>query len=248
VTAPSTRREISEAHVANLSGYDMSGYWWYEVRQAHVEAALEPVRARGEMRYLDLGCGTGGVMAAMIARFRPYLALGLDGTQAAVDVACSRGLSARYADFRLPLQIPFLPNAISCLDVLEHLEDPVLALRNLADASTRDAVLVVSVPAMPALHSRWDDLCGHHRRYTRALLQQHLGAGGWECRRARHAFSYCVPPAWLQRRVLRRVQEVEFPAVSPLTNRMLTWAGRVERSLGSPLPFGTSLVAIATRA
>jgi hypothetical protein len=182
----------------------------------------------------------------VIASFHPRLALGLDGTQAAVDMACSRGLPARYADFRAPLQIPFRPNAISCLDVLEHLEDPVLALRHLAEVASPDALLVVSVPAMPSLHSRWDEVCGHHRRYTRALLVDHLRQGGWDCGRVRHAFSYCVPPAWLQRRVLKRVQEMEFPPVSPLANRMLTWAGRLERSLGSPLPFGTSLVATAT--
>ena len=241
-------QEISDAHVATIGAADLSGYWWYAVRQGHVQEALAPLLSRGELRYLDLGCGTGGVMSAVIASLQPRLALGLDGTQAAVDMACSRGLPARHADFREPLQIPFRPNAISCLDVLEHLEDPVLALRHLADVASPDAVLVVTVPAMPSLHSRWDDLCGHHRRYTRALLGQHLRDGGWRCGRMRHFFSYCVPPAWVQRSLLKRVQEVEFPPVSPLANRVLTWAGRLERGLGSPLPFGTSLVATATLA
>jgi hypothetical protein len=177
---------------------------------------------------------------------RPQIALGLDGTQAAVDVAAGRGLPARVADFREPLPVPFRPNAVTCLDVLEHLQDPVLALRNLAGVAAPDVLLVVTVPAMPSLHSRWDDLCGHHRRYTRALLDEHLRAGGWRPCRMRHAFSYCVPPAFVQRRVLRRVQEIEFPEVSPLANRALTLAGRLERLVGCPMPFGTSIVATAT--
>jgi SAM-dependent methyltransferase len=242
-----TAREISDAHVASLSGADMSGYWWYAVRQAHVHAALARLAPREPLAYLDFGCGTGGVLASVREVFLPEQALGLDGTQAAVDVACSRGLPARLADFRRPLELPFAPNAVTCLDVLEHLEDPVTALRHLAAGCTQAAGLIVTVPAMPGLHSRWDDLCGHHRRYTRRTLTEHLHEGGWEPGRLRHVFSYCVPPAWVQRRLLRRVQEVEFPPVSPLMNRLLTWAGGVERRLGSPLPFGTSLLAVARR-
>jgi len=247
VSSHPTRTEITDEHLAGLSGADMSGYWWYAVRQAHLDAALAMRPAPHAMRYLDFGCGTGGVLAAVIARFAPQAALGLDGTQAAVDLAVARGVPAAFADFRAPLSLPFRPDTVSCMDVLEHLEDPVLALRHLTEVTTPDALLVVTVPALPSLHSRWDDVCGHHRRYTRALLAEHLRAGGWEPRRMRHVFSYCVPPAWLQRRVLKRVQEMEFPPVSPLANRLLTWAGSVERSIGSPFPFGTSLIATATR-
>ncbi len=240
-------QEISEAHVAVLSDADMSGYWWYAVRQLHLHAALAPLERAGELHYLDFGCGTGGVMAGVIEALAPARALGLDGTHAAVEVAVGRGLPAVFADFREALELPFEPNAISCLDVLEHLEDPVLALTNLAGVTQRDARLVVTVPAMPSLHSKWDELCGHHRRYTRRTLADHLRAGGWEPMRMRHLFSYCVPPAWWQRRVLRRVQEVEFPPVSALANRLLTLAGAAERALGNPMPFGTSLVAVARR-
>lgn len=239
------RSEITDEHVATLSAADTSGYWWYAVRQAHVNAALASIDA--PLRYLDFGCGAGGVLASVIERFGPEQAHGLDGTQAAVDVALERGLPAEYADFRAPLSLPFAPNAVTCLDVLEHLEDPVIALRHLAADTTDDATLIVTVPAMPSLHSAWDDLCGHFRRYTRATLVEHLEAGGWRPARVRHAFAYCVPPAWWQRRVTKAVQEVEFPPVSPLVNRALTVAGTVERWLGCPMPFGTSLVAVARK-
>jgi len=212
-----------------------------------VRAALAPLDRAAPLDYLDFGCGTGGVLAAVIAEFAPRRALGLDGTQAAVDVAVSRGLPARLADFRGPLELDFRPAAITCLDVLEHLEDPVAALRHLAAAAAPGATLAVTVPAMPSLHSRWDDLCGHHRRYTRALLTEHLRAGGFRVERVRHVFSWCVPPAWVQRRLLRRVQEFEFPPVSAPVNALMTWAGQIERALGSPFPFGTSLVARARR-
>jgi SAM-dependent methyltransferase len=238
-------REISTQHVTELSSADTSGYWWYAVRQGHVESLLRTHHGPEPMDYLDLGCGAGGVLAALSASMSPRQALGLDGTQEAVDIAKTRGLEARYADFRAPLDLPFAPTAVTCLDVLEHLEDPVLALRHLREAAMKDAVLVVTVPAMPSLHSTWDDVCGHFRRYTATTLREHLGAGGWSPVRVRHFFSYCVPPAWWQRRVTKAVQEMEFPPVSPLVNKVMTVAGHMERAFGSFLPFGTSLVAVA---
>jgi SAM-dependent methyltransferase len=241
-------QEITAEHVQALSSIDDRDYWWYAIRRAHVHGHLRQAWGGAPCRYLDLGCGTGGMLASVIASLSPSEALGVDGTQQAVDIATTRGLPVRYADLRHPLELPFAPEAVSCCDVLEHLEDPVGTLRHLAAASAEDALLVVTVPAMPSLHSAWDDLCGHQRRYTRALLRRHLEEGGWSPRRVRYAFGYCVPPAFWQRRVSGRVQTMEFPPVAPPVNRVLTWMGRLERALGSPLPFGTSLVATARRA
>ena len=239
-------REISSQHVAELSAADTSGYWWYVVRQLHVDAALRQVaRERPEWAYLDLGCGAGGVLRSVVDTLAPAQALGLDGTQEAVDVAVSRGVQARQADFRKALELPFAPDAITCLDVLEHLEDPVLALRNLRAEVEDHARLIVTVPALPSLWSAWDEACDHFRRYTRPSLREHLEAGGWRVERLRYVFSYCLPPAWWERRVRKKVQEVEFPPVSPLMNGALTFAGRVEKLLGSPFPFGTSVLAHA---
>ena len=114
------RREITSDHVAQLSAADTSGYWWYAVRQAHVEAALRGLD--GPLDLLDLGCGAGGVLDNLRRSLSPRRSYGLDGTQEAVDVARSRGLDAAYADFRQPLELPFAPTAVTCLDVLEHLE------------------------------------------------------------------------------------------------------------------------------
>lgn len=238
-------QEITPQHVQQLESADTRGYWWYVVRQLHVDRHLGAARGAQAMQYLDLGCGAGGVLQEVSARFRPAAALGLDGTQQAVDIARARGLDAQYADFRRPLELPFAPNAVTCLDVLEHLEDPVLALSHLRAAMQPDGRLVVTVPAMPSLFSAWDEHCDHHRRYSRALLREHLSAGGFVVERCRYVFSYCVPPAFWQRRVVKSVQRMEFPPVAPLMNRLLIAAGRIEAALGCPAPFGTSLLAVA---
>jgi len=245
VPPPRAEGKISATHVSELDRLGPD-YWWLAVRRAHVEAALR--RAPRPMRLLDFGCGTGTLTASFIERFAPSEALGVDGTRDALRAAEMRGVPVRYVDMTEPLELPFAPNAVASLDVLEHLDDPVAALAALAGACTPDALLVVTVPAMPSLTSRWDEVSGHRRRYTRGLLRAHLRAGGWTPARARYLFAWAVPPVWVQRSLLRRVQEFEFPDVAPLTNRLLTAAGTLERGLGCPFPFGTSLLAVARRA
>ncbi len=240
--------KITADHVAGLSAQDTAGYWWFVSRHAFVRRLLQRAFARGAVRYLDFGCGTGGTLAAVLRDFTPATMLGIDGTPQAVAISNERGLPAQLADVEEPFAVAFTPNAITCLDVLEHLDDPVGALRNLAKIADVDSELLVTVPAMPSLHSNWDDLCGHRRRYTKALIAEHLRAGGFEPTWLRFAFAYAVPPAFVQRRVLRTVQRFEFPPVSRPVNAMLRAAGTVERLLGNPFPFGTSLVAFARRA
>lgn len=236
-------REISEAHVDELNRIGLD-YWWNAVRLGYIEAEMRRARP---LRLLDMGCGPGTFLEHFIATHRPDRALGLDGTDEAVSSARSRGLPVSFADFRAPVEIDFEPTFITLLDVAEHLEDPVATLANVASVCAPGATLIATVPAMPSLYSRWDELSGHHRRYSRSLLQQHISDGGWSLRRIRYIFAYVAPAVWLQRRVLRRDQTFEFPEVPALASRALVTAGRLERWLGAPMPFGTSLVAVAER-
>ena len=238
--------EISDEHVDEIARLGLE-YWWYAVRVRQVVEALRGATGGDALRYLDFGCGTGGLTERLIATWKPALALGLDGTTAALERAAARRVPVRFSDFRGSLELPFTPNLVTSLDVLEHLDDDALALTNLAAACAPRTTLCVTVPASPLLFSRWDEISGHRRRYTRGSLRSLLLRSGWEPSRVRYFFSYCFPPAIVERRLLRRVRDFEFPRVSPLTNRLLTVAGEIERRLGNPMPFGTSLLALATR-
>lgn len=240
------RAEISTQQLSELTDLDV-GYWWFRVRLLQVERCFQafgPVRG---IDYLDLGCGTGHTTRAIVEHLRPEQVLAVDGTDAALAEAAELGLPVGYANLREPFELPFRPNVITALDVLEHVEDDAGLLSRLAVAASPDALLVLTVPALPSLYSRWDELSGHHRRYRRKPLCRLLANNGWVPLQVRPFFSYCALPAWVHRRVLRRVQEFEFPRVSSTTNALLSTLGRIECSLGNPLPFGTSIVAVARR-
>ena len=65
-------------------------------------------------------------------------------------------------------------------DVLEHVDDDALALRELHRVAAPGARLVMTVPAFRWLWSEEDDRLGHRRRYTRKQLRHVAEQSGWE--------------------------------------------------------------------
>ena len=65
------------------------------------------------------------------------------------------------------------------LNVLEHIEDDVTALRNIKESLQPDGRLVLFVPAHPILYSSFDKRIGHFRRYTKAELVQKVEKSGF---------------------------------------------------------------------
>lgn len=71
-------------------------------------------------------------------------------------------------------------SASVALNVLEHIEDDVAALRSFAGLVRPGGHVVVIVPAFPIGMSEFDRTIGHFRRYRRRGLKQRLEAAGLE--------------------------------------------------------------------
>ena len=65
------------------------------------------------------------------------------------------------------------------LNVLEHIEDDVAALRGIKEKIAPDGRLVLFVPAHPVLYSSFDKRIGHFRRYTKPELIQKVEQSGF---------------------------------------------------------------------
>lgn len=65
-------------------------------------------------------------------------------------------------------------DAVVALNVLEHIEDDDLALRQMARLLKPGGVLIVEVPQGPALFDYYDEYLRHFRRYTKSELLKKL--------------------------------------------------------------------------
>lgn len=138
---------------------------------------------------LDIGCCTGDFMEA--ARDANWSPAGIELSEHFASVARSRGFVVRTGQF--PDTVVPRPHeryqAISMLDVLEHLADPVAALRALRRNLGRSGVLIIQVPnfdsplmALEGAANRNYSLT-HWSHFTRTTLSATAAKAGFEARR-----------------------------------------------------------------
>jgi SAM-dependent methyltransferase len=222
-------------------------HWWYEARRALVEAVLDDTAGDGVL--VDVGCGTGDNLRALRAGWGgPVVATDLSSyalTHAGPGVAVARAE-----------QLPFAAasaGAVTSMDVVEHLDDDVIGLREYRRVLRPGGLLLLTVPAYQSLWSAHDVRAAHRRRYTRRGLEQAVEGAGFDVVRSTYFNSFLVPPAYALRRTpLRRlVQESdeEVGATSPLVSRVMTALSGAERrwALRRRVPFGLSILLVARR-
>lgn len=177
-------------------------HWWFRGRSAVVAALIERVNLPRTPRVLDAGCGTGRNLQRY-ARLGPTQ--GIEPSSEAVRFCHQRGLeNVHQATLeRLPFDAQSFDLMIAT-DVLEHVDDDAVALRELRRVAAPNAALVLTVPAYRWLWSAEDDRLGHRRRYTRGQLQRAVEANGWRPRLATYFNLLLLPPIALARRFRRR--------------------------------------------
>lgn len=232
-------------------------YWWFVARRRLILRLLRRYLPPEEAPVLlDLGCGTGATlpelagMGHVVGCEPSEFALGLCRRRDAGDLIASCGEN-------LALRPESISGALMA-DVLEHVEQDVVALEEVRRVLRPGAPVVISVPAHRALWTRRDEALGHYRRYGRRELMEKVRAAGLEIVYATSAL-WLLFPAVLLVRTAQRLRErgepsacppqVDLPTVSPTVNRLLIALHDVENWLASrvPLPWGASLLAVARR-
>jgi SAM-dependent methyltransferase len=176
-------------------------HWWYRGRRSVLERVIERLRLPARARILDAGCGSGRNMVEL-ARHGTVTGIELSGTSVALARARSCGEVIEGSVLEMPFEAASFDLAVS-LDVIEHLEDDLSALRELRRVVAPGGALLVTVPAYQWLWSGHDEINHHHRRYTRRSLQHVAEQAGWETVRTTYFNSLLLPVA-IVLRVLER--------------------------------------------
>jgi glycosyltransferase involved in cell wall biosynthesis len=92
------------------------------------------------------------------------------------------------------------------INVLEHVPDEGLALRNLWSALEPGGRAIILVPQHPALYGTLDEVLQHRERYTPAKLESALVAAGFRVEKMFDFNRVSVPGWWLNGKLLRRTR------------------------------------------
>src|SRR5437764_731092 len=170
-------------------------HWWFVGKRLLVAVLLGEVLDTRGLRILDIGCGTGAVLAHLKERAR---AVGVDHSPLALAYCRKRGLALlACADGE---RLPFVPasfDVILMLDVLEHAIDDVGLLRAVGALLRPGGMVLVSVPAFQGLWSPHDEVLHHLRRYTARGLRRVMNEAGFVVERLTYTNVAAFPPAVL---------------------------------------------------
>ncbi|MBD3782943.1 MAG: class I SAM-dependent methyltransferase [Micrococcales bacterium] len=132
-------------------------------------------------------------------------------------------------------------SSLVAVNVLEHIEDHVGALRSAHRLVRPGGTVVMFVPAFEFAMSRFDRAVGHHRRYTvRSLTAAYEEAG-----LRPESVRYVNAPglfAWFVGMRLLRMTPTDGPTVRLWDRAVVPVARRVERRVR--VPFGQSVLAV----
>lgn len=152
-------------------------HWWFlgrrRIMRELIHHVVPPSR---DSIIVDVGCGTGGNIAALADE---YSCLGIDTSRDAISFARRRFPEVRFLCGSVPADLGSAREAASMfllMDVLEHVRDDAALLAELLVAASPGSYLLLTVPADPSLWSEHDVSFGHYRRYHLQHLES-LWAG-----------------------------------------------------------------------
>jgi SAM-dependent methyltransferase len=176
-------------------------HWWYRGRRSVLEGVIAQLRLPARARILDAGCGSGRNMVELAHQ---GIVTGIELSETSVSLARERSVGKVIEGS--VLEMPFAADSFelaASLDVIEHLEDDLGALRELRRVVAPGGALLITVPAYQWLWSGHDEINHHHRRYTRRSLLKVAQEAGWEPVRTTYFNSLLLPVA-IALRVLDR--------------------------------------------
>jgi 2-polyprenyl-3-methyl-5-hydroxy-6-metoxy-1,4-benzoquinol methylase len=196
-------------------------------------------------RILDVGCAIGNITQFYADREQ---VIGVDVVPEELSVARERfaekNFEAYHMDVASPELLTFrernLDTAV-CLNVLEHVEDDVHALKNMRDTLVPGGTICLLVPCNKWLFGPMDAIDHHFRRYHKDEMNAKLQEAGLTLVHQNY-FNMLGIAAWfLQNRVLRR--SMAAPSQYSLYDALVPALRAIERI--APVPAGLSLVTIA---
>lgn len=176
-----------------------SKHWWFVSKKRIIISFLEDyVIGKSDIKILDAGCGAG----LMLNNLQSYgTTFAMDYSPDAVEFS-KKIFNGEVQRGWLPDNFPYKDqkfDAIVCLDVIEHIDDDLKSLQVLRDHLSPGGIMIITVPALQFLWSKWDDLNHHKRRYNKEQFKKVILSAGFEIEKLSYYNSLLFLPIALVR-------------------------------------------------
>ena len=226
--------------------------WWFVARRDIIYRLIKSFNPKDNIDILDVGC-SGGNLIEFLKNKGFHNLSGIDISADAIKICQQKDLSNVFvAD---GIKTPFPENKFDIIiasDILEHIKDDGVALKEWKRILKKDGKMIIFVPAFGFLWSDHDKANQHYRRYTKNSLSELAKKSG--CRTER--ISYWNFLLFLPTFIVRIVQRLfttksknsdQLYSLNSLINKMLIILVKLENYLLAKkinLPWGVSVFAI----
>ena len=257
VFAPELARAIAGYESALFDahgGEEAERSFWTGARAALIVWALRRY-APDAARLLEVGCGTGGVLARLEVAFPRLSLTGAEALVPGLHVAARRLTRTALMQFdatRIPFDAEF--DAIGAFDVIEHIRADERVIAAMASALKPGGILIMTVPQHPFLFGPADVSARHERRYTGADLAAKVRRAGLavDCEKSVVSLLF---PAMASVRLLSKwrggaydsAEEFRIGALNGVFARVMDLERWLIRN-GARFPFGGSRLIVGRRA
>jgi SAM-dependent methyltransferase len=226
-------------------------HWWYRARRTILEQAVDRFVGTTS-RALTIGVGATRE-AEMLAKRARLIAI----DRAPINPEATEFSLAAQAN---ALALPFNEgsfDAVFIFDVLEHIDEDDVALKEIRRVLRPQGHLLMTVPAFMMLFGRQDVVSEHKRRYRRGPLSRLLEQSGFDVEYASYFNTVLFPPIAAVR-LLRRVfpekngdasaSDFDMRLPKPIEKTLESLFSIERHAVGrAQLPFGVSILCSARR-
>ncbi len=196
---------------------------WYDMKEygpasKHVRRLVFSLLRKVEFQsVMDAGCGVATLLDDISKEFKGKDLFGFEYSADAVKIAEKRLPQAKFWQVDLSKQkAPVSVDLVTCIDVLEHIDDDLAAMRNLYEMTRKYLILVVPLgPLFEAERIR----VGHVHGYSQHEFDSKLEKSGFKIKeRIRWGFPFYN----LYRRLLHILPEKTVTGKFSITKRIMT--------------------------
>jgi ubiquinone/menaquinone biosynthesis C-methylase UbiE len=155
---------------------------------------------------LEVGCSSGFMLRLLREHLPHAVIIGSDVVRGPLDQLAASMPDVPLLEFDLvkcPLPSDSI-DAVVLLNVLEHINDDVSALRQVYRILKPGGIVVIEVPSGPHLYDIYDKMLLHWRRYSIAGLYSIVKKAGFQVIEKSHLACFLYPGFWFIKRRNRK--------------------------------------------